>query len=183
MTNEAEREQIARISDERVEEAAMRYIEQLRRGEGDSVTILCDDPEAETTDRRLAVVCNGGWTEWTDRRFYGESVLQCLARAITERTAIEHSSLAAPATLEADAIMAHHPDVEKLREALEPFAEIGGLLFARDLPDDTPMVALHGLNGTVGALTRGHFKGAHKAIYPDAESYRAALKDTDHGQA
>lgn len=69
------------------EVAAMRYIEKLRVDEGDSVTILCDDPEAATTDKRLAVECNGGWTDWRNVRFYGESVLQCLAKAICARDA------------------------------------------------------------------------------------------------
>lgn len=66
---------------EHPDHAAMRYIEQLRAGEGDSVTVLCDDPEAESTAARLAVECVGAWTQWEPRRFYGESVLQCLAKA------------------------------------------------------------------------------------------------------
>jgi hypothetical protein len=76
----------ARDTAEMPEVAAMRYIEQLRAEEGDSVTILCDDPEAESADRRLAIDCNGAWTDWRERRFYGESVLQCLALAVTART-------------------------------------------------------------------------------------------------
>lgn len=71
--------------EEMPEVAAMRYIEELRREEGDSVRILCDDPEASTTDKRLAIECNGSWTDWQDRRFYGESVLQCLAKAVCAR--------------------------------------------------------------------------------------------------
>jgi len=49
------------------------------------------------------------------------------------------------------------------RRALAPFAEVGSFLFARPLPDDTPMVDLQGLNGQVGNLTRGDFKFAHQA--------------------
>ncbi len=71
------------------EVAAMRYIEQLRADEGDSVTILCDDPEADSRDKRLAVECCGAWTDWRELRFYGESVLQCLAKAITARTTLQ----------------------------------------------------------------------------------------------
>jgi len=47
--------------------------------------------------------------------------------------------------------------------ALAPFAGIGAWLFARDLPDATPVIDLVGINGASGALTRGHFKAAHTA--------------------
>ena len=67
------------------EVATVRYIEQLRADEGDAVTILCDNPEAETNVQRLSVVCNGYWTGFHDRRYSGESVLQCLSKAVTER--------------------------------------------------------------------------------------------------
>jgi hypothetical protein len=58
--------------------------------------------------------------------------------------------------------------------ALEPFAWIGQWLFARDLPDDTPMVTIEGA-GKPFVLTRGMFKTAHSA--------RAALaaKDGQNG--
>jgi hypothetical protein len=54
---------------------------------------------------------------------------------------------------------------ERLEKALEPFDDIGQWLFARpDVPDDTPMVDVSGINGQRGALTRGHFKAAHLAL-------------------
>lgn len=67
---------------EHPDHAAIRYLEELRLGEGDSVTILCDDPEAESTSKRMAIVCIGAWTQWQERRFYGESIVQCLARGV-----------------------------------------------------------------------------------------------------
>jgi hypothetical protein len=67
---------------EHPDHAAIRYLEELRLGEGDSVTILCDDPEAESAAKRMAIVCNGAWTQWEDRRFYGESIVQCLAKGV-----------------------------------------------------------------------------------------------------
>jgi hypothetical protein len=70
------------------EVVAMRYIEQLRADEGDAVTILCDDPEASASDERLAIECCGSWTDWKHQRFYGESVLQCLAKAVTARASL-----------------------------------------------------------------------------------------------
>lgn len=61
-------------------------------------------------------------------------------------------------------MMTNKASRETLREALKPFAEIGAWLFARPLPDDTPVVEIKGLNGLAGALTRGHFKAAHAAF-------------------
>ena len=49
-------------------------------------------------------------------------------------------------------------------DALRPFAEIGQWLFARDLPDDTPMVDAIGINGHALRLTRGDFKRASLAF-------------------
>ena len=63
------------------EVAAMRYIEQLRSNYG-TVTILPDNEDAETRDMQMAIDCCGEWTNWSDQRFYGETVIQCLARAV-----------------------------------------------------------------------------------------------------
>lgn len=69
-------------------------------------------------------------------------------------------------------IAALEAEVERLREALEPFAWVGQFLFARALPDATPMVTWAGL-GSPAHLTRGHFKAAHLALLDDES--RAAL--------
>ncbi len=53
---------------------------------------------------------------------------------------------------------------EQLIASLKPFAEIGAWLFARNLPDDTPVVEIRGLHGSAGCLTRGDFKAAFKAM-------------------
>lgn len=47
--------------------------------------------------------------------------------------------------------------------ALRPFAEIGAWLFARKLPDETPVVDVKLLNGAKTVLTRGDFKAAFMA--------------------
>ncbi|WP_198341564.1 hypothetical protein [Burkholderia ubonensis] len=54
--------------------------------------------------------------------------------------------------------------INQARAALEPFAAIGQWLFARPLPDETPVVDVRGLHGQSGALTRGMFKAAHAAL-------------------
>lgn len=43
----------------------------LRADEGDSVTLNCDNPDGPPNN---AVECCGGWTDWTERRFAGESL-------------------------------------------------------------------------------------------------------------
>jgi len=66
------------------------------------------------------------------------------------------------------AALASPPVSERERElegALAPFAEIGQWFFARDLPDETPVVEITGLSGRT-FLTRGMFKAAHSALTP-----------------
>lgn len=53
---------------------------------------------------------------------------------------------------------------EQIVAALKPFAEIGAWLFARNLPDETPVVEINGLHGAAGCLTRGDFKAAFNAM-------------------
>ncbi len=50
-----------------------------------------------------------------------------------------------------------------LVEGLEPFAWVGQWLFARDLPDDTPVATFTGLHRPAH-LTRGMFKAAHTLL-------------------
>lgn len=60
-------------------------IEWLRAVEGDSVEILCDNPDPDTRDRQCGVNCNGEWTHWAPEIYYGESVLAALEKAVAER--------------------------------------------------------------------------------------------------
>ena len=70
------------------EVAAIRYLNDLRGTCGASITILCDDEEAWTRDKQMAVEVCSDWTDWAPRRFYGESILQCAAKAVHSRDAI-----------------------------------------------------------------------------------------------
>ena len=67
------------------------------------------------------------------------------ARDVAERDAAQARALAA-----------------KLAEGLAPFAWVGQWLFARDLPDEEPIVTITGAGRPVN-LTRGMFKAAHTA--------------------
>lgn len=55
-------------------------IERLREAEGNSVTLICDNHDFNGQPN-AAVICNGDWTLWTDRRFTGDTVLQALEAA------------------------------------------------------------------------------------------------------
>ena len=57
-------------------------IEALRADEGSSVTILCDNPDFNGQPN-CAIEVNGDWTDWKDRRFTGDTVLDCLQKAHT----------------------------------------------------------------------------------------------------
>lgn len=59
-------------------------VNELRAEEGDSVTILCDNPDFNGQPNS-AVICNGDWTNWQDKRFAADTVLDALAMALTER--------------------------------------------------------------------------------------------------
>lgn len=57
-------------------------INALRAGEGDSVTILCDNPDFNDQPDR-AILCNGDWTGWQDWRFAADTLVDCLRAAQT----------------------------------------------------------------------------------------------------
>jgi hypothetical protein len=59
-------------------------IEELVRNEGDSVTILSVNPEEIDCTQRQAIECNGEWTGWVNKRFYGRSLKKCLQAAYAE---------------------------------------------------------------------------------------------------
>lgn len=62
----------------------MRLIHLLRTDEGDSVTLICDNPDFNGQPN-CAVICNGYWTEWNDRRFAADTLLDALSMAATEK--------------------------------------------------------------------------------------------------
>jgi hypothetical protein len=57
------------------------HIEQCRAVEGDSVTILCDNPEADSAETQGAVEVCGGYTGYELQRFYGKTWEEAIATA------------------------------------------------------------------------------------------------------
>ena len=66
-----------------------RNLTYLRADEGDSVTLLCDNPDPASPDQNNAIECNGDWTDWKDRRFQGESLDAAVRAAVEAKRAAE----------------------------------------------------------------------------------------------
>lgn len=69
----------------------LRLIHELRADEGDSVTILCDNPNPGPS-KSNAVECCGCWTDWKDRRFEGDSITEALKAAAEARRAHQQAA-------------------------------------------------------------------------------------------
>lgn len=68
--------------------AAMAFciaLDAVRDEEGAAVTVLCDNPEAETTAEQSAVEVTASWTGWEPRRFYGLTPLEAMLAAGIEQ--------------------------------------------------------------------------------------------------
>jgi hypothetical protein len=63
---------------------AWRIIETLTEHEADSVTFLCANPDFNDQPDH-AVLCNGGWTEFVDIRFVGDTRIECLRLALAAK--------------------------------------------------------------------------------------------------
>lgn len=56
-------------------------IEQCRCVEGDAITILCDNPEADTAETQSAVEAIADYTGYEPQRFYGRTWPEALHKA------------------------------------------------------------------------------------------------------
>lgn len=79
--------------------ALVATINYLRADEGDTVSLLCDNPDFSGQPSN-AVECNGGWTDWTDKRFNGDSLFAALNNAALAK-AVATKTLAPTAPVEA----------------------------------------------------------------------------------
>jgi hypothetical protein len=75
--NQREDEALRKITEESLE--TLNLINALRREEGHSVTLFCDNPDFSGPNNAIAV--NGDWTDWKDRRFTGDTLLTALRAA------------------------------------------------------------------------------------------------------
>lgn len=67
------------------ERSRVAYIEMLRNDTGASVTLLCDNEDAETTEENFGVEVCAEWTGWEPRRFYGVTLNGALSKAALAR--------------------------------------------------------------------------------------------------
>ena len=75
--------------DEKIE--AWNLVESLRAVEGHSVTLLCDNPDFN--EQPNCVEVTGDWTDWQERRFVGETILDALREAHDARQKHEQAAL------------------------------------------------------------------------------------------
>lgn len=120
-----------------------KYVDFLRADEGDSVTILSDNPDFNGQPN-CAIECNGYWTSWQDRRFTGDTILVALSVAYIEcmqwRAALAHGR--------DDATLASAPQLAATSGAANPVAwrrvrNDGVVTFwEKEVPDAQPLYAL-----------------------------------------
>lgn len=73
------------------EQSLMRIVEawslinQLRLGDGSTVTIEGDHPGTKIKTPHTAITCCGKWTDWSEYRFEGTDLLEALKKAVEER--------------------------------------------------------------------------------------------------
>lgn len=61
-------------------------LEAIRAGdEGNSIEVLCDNPDADTVAEQTAVECCCDFTDWEPRRFYGATPLEAILAAGREQ--------------------------------------------------------------------------------------------------
>jgi hypothetical protein len=66
-------------------------LNELRAEEGSSVTLLCDNPDFNGQPNN-AIICNGEWTDWQDRRFTGDDLAEAIYAALAEYRRIKEIS-------------------------------------------------------------------------------------------
>lgn len=69
---------------------AWNLVDALRAPEGDSVTLLCDNPEGPPN---AAVECCGDWTGYNTERFDGEDIMSALDAAHSMKLSREEKRL------------------------------------------------------------------------------------------
>lgn len=110
-------------------------------------------------------------------------IMDVAQRLLDQETLASSSAAPAPQPAQAQQPVSGADELLALaRAALEPFADLGAWLFARNLPDDTPMVDVVHINNVKTTLTRGHFKAAYSAA-TDIDAALDAAVAADRAQA
>lgn len=81
---DAELQRLSAVTASTHDSEIVRLIDVLRADEGDSVMICCDNPDFNGQPN-CAIICNGDWTGWVDRRFAADTLLDTLSMAMTEK--------------------------------------------------------------------------------------------------
>lgn len=71
-------------------EDTVAIINELRSSYGASVEIHADNDDPDTKEEQCVISVIGDWTQWNERTFYGESVLECLRAAMRAKGEAEN---------------------------------------------------------------------------------------------
>jgi hypothetical protein len=72
----------AALRSDMIDSDCMAAINTLRMNEGNSVTLICDNPDFGGPNN--AIECSGDWTNWQTKRFTGDRLLTSLQSALKE---------------------------------------------------------------------------------------------------
>lgn len=75
-------EKEAALRSDMIDSDCMAAINTLRMNEGNSVTLICDNPDFGGPNN--AIECSGDWTNWQTKRFTGDRLLTSLQSALKE---------------------------------------------------------------------------------------------------
>ena len=75
-------EKEAALRSDMIDSDCMAAINTLRMSEGNSVTLICDNPDFGGPNN--AIECSGDWTNWQTKRFTGDRLLTSLQSALKE---------------------------------------------------------------------------------------------------
>ncbi|CDO37634.1 hypothetical protein [Novosphingobium sp. KN65.2] len=64
-----------------------RLIERLTDGEGDTVNVLCPNPDFNGQPN-YAIECNGAWTDWIEMRVAADRQIDCFRKAVAAMEAL-----------------------------------------------------------------------------------------------
>ena len=74
------------------QQETLSLIAQLRAEEGDHVTLFCDNADFNGQPNCL-IMCIGGWTQYLDKQFAGDTLLDCLRAAMEDKQRGQCSAL------------------------------------------------------------------------------------------
>lgn len=61
----------------------LEMINELRANEGAELILYCDNPNFKGNNNAIAIIDD--WTDWKEKRYEGETLIECLQKALTDK--------------------------------------------------------------------------------------------------